>query len=266
MSSWTTEAKHFRVGTMKLEIHPGREAAGAAAAQAAAEALKELADRQNSFGVIFATGASQLDMLDQLTALKGLPWNQVRGFHLDEYVGLSADHPASFRRYLRENLTQKVAMKEFSEIDGNHPDLDRMCRTYADKLSAANPLLCFLGIGENGHLAFNDPGIADFNDPVTVKVAHLDVVCRKQQAAEGWFHSYQDVPETAITLTIPTLFQVPRLIVSVPGSRKAKVMRRTLEEPISVLCPSTILRTHPDATVYLDTESAVELRDLLPDA
>ena len=127
------------------------------------------------------------------------------------------------------------------------------------KLRAASPQLCLLGIGENGHLAFNDPAEANFDDPEVIKVVTLDTMCRQQQLAEGWFKSLEEVPERALTLTIPTLFKVPKLIVSVPGIRKATIVRRALEEPISTNFPATILRTHPDATLYLDPESASEL-------
>ena len=154
-------------------------------------------------------------------------------------------------------------MKEFYEIDGNAQDPDLTCKEYARKLRLAHPQLCLLGIGENGHLAFNDPAEADFNDPLDVKIVHLDEVCRRQQAAEGWFNSFGEVPERAITLTIPALFRVPKLIVSVPGRRKAQVVRRTLKDMISTACPATLLRTHPDATIYLDTESAAEIDDLV---
>jgi glucosamine-6-phosphate deaminase len=153
-------------------------------------------------------------------------------------------------------------MKEFLEVDGTAPDLKQVCRDYAGALRSADPQLCLLGIGENGHLAFNDPDEAKFNDPLDMKIVHLDMACREQQAAEGWFKSFQEVPERALTLTIPALFRVPKLIVSVPGSRKARIMRRTLQEPISTDCPSTILRTHPNATVYLDEESAAELNGM----
>jgi glucosamine-6-phosphate deaminase len=253
------QVKYLQAGTMKVEVHPSREAAGAAAARAAAEAMKELAETRESIGVIFATGASQLAMLDALTGIDGLPWGRIRGFHMDEYIGISADHPASFRRYMRERLTDKVKMHEFSEVDGAAANPEATAREYAEKLRSADPQLCVLGIGENGHLAFNDPPVADFNDPVDVKIVRLDVACREQQAAEGWFESVEDVPEKAITLTIPALFRVPKLIVSVPGSRKARVMRRTFEESIATACPATILRTHPDVTVYLDPDSAAEL-------
>jgi glucosamine-6-phosphate deaminase len=253
-------AMHLNVGTMKLEVYPSRQAAGAAAAQDAAEELRRLDRLGTSIGVIFATGASQFDTLEALTAIPGLPWSHVQGFHMDEYVGLDENHPASFRRYLRERLTQRVAMREFHEINGNAADLDLFGREYAQKLSLAEPKLCLLGIGENGHLAFNDPSEANFNDPQAIKVVTLEHACRRQQVSEGWFASLEEVPKQALTLTIPTLFRVPKLIVSVPGIRKAEAVRRTLEEPIATDCPSTLLRTHPDVTLYLDVDSAAELK------
>lgn len=259
METRDQDVQYFQVEKLKVEIHPTGKAAGAAAAQAAADALRALAGRNGSIAAIFATGASQLDTLRALVRIPGLPWARVRCFHMDEYIGMSADHPASFRRYLREKLTQRVQMKEFFEIDGTAPDPEQECRDYAEQLRLAGPQLCLLGIGENGHLAFNDPAEADFNDPVDVKIVKLDRVCREQQAAEGWFQRFQEVPERAITLTIPALFRVPRLILSVPGSRKATIVRRTLEEPISTDCPATLLRTHPGATIYLDQESSAEV-------
>jgi glucosamine-6-phosphate deaminase len=255
--------KYFEVGTMKVEVHPDARAAGIAAARAAGKELIELAKALDSVGVIFATGASQFETLNELTRMAHLPWNRIRGFHMDEYVDLSADHPASFRRYLRERLTGKVRMNQFFEIDGSAPDPEKTSRDYADELRSADPQLCFLGIGENGHLAFNDPPVADFTDPLDAKIVQLDAVCRQQQMAEGWFPSVDQVPARAITLTIPALFRVPTLIVSVPGSRKAKIVRRAFEEPISTECPATILRTHSNATVYLDLDSASELGDVL---
>ncbi len=257
------QAKQHRVEALKIEIHPDSAAAGAAAAQAAGRILRELEKAGSEIGVIFATGASQLNTLDALTRIEGLPWGRVNGFHMDEYIGLDADHPASFRRYLRERLTGKVEMEAFHEIDGSAPNPEHTARAYAEMLRAANPQLCLLGIGENGHLAFNDPGVASFTDPLDVKIVDLDAECRQQQAAEGWFPSVNDVAQSAITLTIPALFRVPKLIVSVPGRRKAKIVRRALTEPISVGCPATILRTHPDATLYLDAESASELDGLM---
>lgn len=259
MSVDTLPVRQFRAGMMKVEVHPSRQAAGRAAARAAALALSELTRVRDTVAVIFATGASQFETLAALTAMENLPWERVRGFHMDEYVGLSADHPASFRRYLRERLTGKVRMREFNEIDGGAPDPEYTAREYAAMVGAADPQLCLLGIGENGHLAFNDPGVADFEDPLDAKVVELDAMCRKQQLAEGWFPTVDEVPARAITLTIPALMQAPKLIASVPGPRKAAIVRRTIQEEISTACPATILRAHPDVTVFLDAESASEL-------
>jgi glucosamine-6-phosphate deaminase len=250
------------MGTTKLEIHPSRKAACAAAAEAAAAEVRRLGQCGDGIGIIFATGVSQVETLAALTSIPGLPWERVVGFHMDEYVGLDENHPASFRRYLRERLTQRVELRKFFEIDGNAADLDAFSREYIRQLDLAGPRICLLGIGENGHLAFNDPGEADFNDALAMKVVTLDNVCRQQQVAEGWFKGMEEVPKQALTLTIPTLFHVPKLIVSVPGRRKAEVVRRTLEEPISTDCPATILRTHADATLYLDADSAAALKDL----
>jgi glucosamine-6-phosphate deaminase len=262
MMTRTIDVRHLQAGTLKLEVHPNSQAAGGAAARAVRESLLLLKQSTPRIGVIFATGASQLSTLHALTSTPDLPWDRVCGFHLDEYVGLPSDHPASFRRYLRTNLTSLIPMREFYEIDGDHAELDLICQNYAEKIRSGSPLLCLLGIGENGHLAFNDPGEADFQDPKEVKTVKLDRVCRQQQLAEGWFQSFEEVPERAITLTIPTILRVPKLIVSVPGTRKAKIVRQMLAEPISTACPATILRTHPDATVYLDHESAAELTSM----
>jgi glucosamine-6-phosphate deaminase len=258
------DSVHFQVDRLKVEVHQDRVSAGHAAAQAAAGALRHLAAEREHFAVVFATGASQLEMLRVLTTMPNLPWRQVEGFHLDEYVGIDENHPASFRRYLRENLTTRVKMRAFNEINGSAPDPEAVCREYAEKLRAAAPPLCLLGIGENGHLAFNEPGEADFNDPKDVKVVRLDATCRQQQTAEGWFGSIVEVPAHAITVTIPALFRIPRLILTVPGERKAEIMRRVLMEPVATGCPATILRTHPDATVYLDPDSAALVRDWYP--
>jgi glucosamine-6-phosphate deaminase len=257
------ESIHLEMGTLKLQIHASPKAAGEAAALAVAETLKQLDHNGNRIGVIFATGASQLETLRALTSMHDLPWRKIHGFHLDEYIGLDDKHPASFRRYLHENLIQRVPMEEFFEIDGNSSDPDRIRREYVQNLRAADPQLCLLGIGENGHLAFNDPAEADFDDPDAMKVVTLDAECRQQQLAEGWFKRFEDIPEQALTLTIPTILKVRKLIVSIPGHRKAQSVRRTLVEPISTACPATILRSHPDVTLYLDQESAAELDGLV---
>lgn len=254
--------KRMTAGNLKLEIHDSSKSAGESAARAVAQVFEDLDRKGKSISAIFATGASQLAVLEALTVIPGLPWGKIEGFHMDEYVGIADTHPASFRRYMREKLTQRVAMKQFWEIDGKALDLEAFCGNYAEKLRAAAPQLCLLGIGENGHLAFNDPAEANFHDPADVKVVHLDPVCRQQQVAEGWFGNLDEVPDRAITLTISALLRVPKLIVSAPGPRKARIIRRALEEPITTECPATILRNHPDATLYLDKESAAEIKSL----
>ncbi len=250
----------LRAGSLKVEIYSNSEAAGISAAQHAALMIANIAEAHGSIGIIFATGASQINVLRALTEFPGLPWQRVTGFHMDEYENLPRDHPASFRRYLQERLVSRVPMKEFHAIDADRNDLRALCSEYAKKLRAAGPRLCLLGIGENGHLAFNDPPVADFHDPEDVKVVVLDEACKQQQVAEGWFNSIEEVPKRAVTLTIPALLRVPKLIASVPGRRKADIVRRALSEPVSTACPATILRTHPDCTLYLDLDSASKLK------
>lgn len=251
--------RSLQVGNLKVEAYESTEAMGKAAAEAAAESIRALAAQSDTVAVIFATGASQMSMLEALTSIPGLPWDKVVGFHMDEYLGISGDHPASFRRYLRDRLTSKVSMRRFYGVNGSTDNPEETCREYADLLKQYNPQLCLLGIGENGHLAFNDPAEADFEDPLDAKIVSLDGQCRQQQVSEGWFGSLAEVPTRALTLTIPALLRVPRLIATVPGERKAHIVHRTLTEEISTQCPATIMRNHPDTTVYLDPASATEL-------
>lgn len=253
----------FRVDGLNVEIYPDSESAGKAAAEAAGKVLRELGKQQETIGVIFATGASQLDTLNNLVGMSDIPWCKILGFHLDEYVGIDVAHKASFRGYLRKNLTERVSMREFTEINVDAPDLNAMCSAYLQKLNAAMPQLCLMGIGENGHIAFNDPAEADFNDPLGMKVVQLDRECRQQQAAEGWFDTLEDVPERAITLTIPTMLRVRKLIATIPGVRKARSVKEALYGAISEKCPASILRTHPDTTLYLDREAASEIEELV---
>jgi len=229
---------------------------GAAAASHAARRIQELAETRDSVAVVFATGASQLETLRALVRIGTVPWPKVVGFHLDEYQGIEPDHPAAFRRYLRYELTSHVPFREFHWLQGNAENPEMVCREYAAALHGNPPLLCLLGIGENGHLAFNDPAEADFADPFDVKVVGLDRECRQQQVNEGWFSELNEVPASALTLTVPAILQIPELILSVPGPRKAAIVARTLSEEVSTACPATILRRHPNAHLYLDSESA----------
>jgi glucosamine-6-phosphate deaminase len=233
---------------------------GAAAANHAARQIQELAATRESVAVVFATGASQLETLRALVKIEAVPWGRVTGFHLDEYLGIPPDHPASFRRYLKDELTSLVPFREFHWLQGDAQAPERVCRDYAAALRANPPLLCLLGIGENGHLAFNDPAEADFADPLDVKLVDLDRECRQQQVNEGWFSEFAHVPARAITLTIPAILRIPELILSVPGRRKATVVARALYEKVSTACPATILQEHPNTRLYLDSESASAIK------
>jgi glucosamine-6-phosphate deaminase len=256
----------LRVDSLAIEVFEDRAALSLAAAAAAARCLKNLATQYDEVRVLFATGDSQKDALRFLSSMADLPWSKVVGFHVDEYLKFSGEHPGSLpsgystRRYIREWLTSKVPLRQFYEITPDREDPEKTCREYAEMLRAHSPQICLLGIGDNGHLAFNNPADADFQDPIDVKVVTLDLECRQQQADLGSFPTVDDVPQRAITLTIPCLLRVPTLILSVPGEKKARIVKRTISEAVSPVVPATILRTHPNATIYLDRSSAGELR------
>jgi glucosamine-6-phosphate deaminase len=201
-----------------------------------------------------ATGNSQLAFLDVLTGLD-VDWSTVTVFHMDEYVGVGEEHSASFARYIRQRVVDKVNPAAAYLIDGTNDVAAEIAR-YTDLL-AAHPLdLTCLGIGENGHLAFNDPPVADFDDPVTAKEVELDAACRQQQVGEGHFPDVDAVPRTAITLTIPALLSARRVLAIVPEQRKAEAVRAALTGPIDTSCPASILRRTPHATLFLDADSA----------
>ncbi len=248
---------------VEISVHPSAAALGHAAAAAAAASLRRLAASHDVIPVVFATGASQLATLRALTAMPDIPWSRIVGFHLDEYVGIAADHPAAFRAYLRRELSAKVPFRDFHFIaapeaapaSSGDPGGDQAAAAYGALWRRQPPLLGLIGIGENGHLAFNDPG-ADFADPRTVRVVELDERCRRQQVAERWFPELPAVPRRAITVTLPPLMAIPELIVSVPGERKAEAVRRTRQDPITPACPATLLRRHSGARLFLDAAAA----------
>jgi glucosamine-6-phosphate deaminase len=207
---------------------------------------------------MFASVNSQLAFLDLLTADPSMPWSSVIGFHMDEYVGVGIDNPASFAGYMRDRIVARTDVARFHVIDGSAP-ADEECVRYG-ALLATHPLdLCVLGIGENGHLAFNDPPVADFDDPLTVKVVELDDACRRQQVGEGHFPDVDAVPETAITVTIPALLAAARVIVVAPDARKAVPVTAAFTGPVTTVCPASILQTVAHATVYLEPASAAGL-------
>jgi glucosamine-6-phosphate deaminase len=227
-----------------------------AAADQAADVLQTAVADKGVAHAMFATGNSQIAFVEALVgATPGLPWDQVVVFHMDEYVGIGPDHPASFQRWIRQRIVEPAGPRAAHYIDGLAPP-EAECRRYADLL-AAHPLdLCCLGIGENGHLAFNDPPVADFDDDRDVKVVVLDDACRRQQVNEGHFAGDDDVPEQAVTVTIPALLRAARVLAIVPEARKAEPVRSALEGPITTACPASILQQTPHATVFLDADSA----------
>jgi len=197
-----------------------------------------------------------LDFIDALVGAPGLDWTVVDAFHLDEYVGIPMTHPASFRLWLKTRLASRVPLHAMHYVNADAPDLDAECRRYGALLAEA-PIDCgFVGIGENGHIAFNDPPVADFADPLPVKVVHLDDACRRQQVGEGHFAGIAAVPERALSLSCPTIVGFTNLVCCVPDLRKAQAVRDAIKGPVSTTCPASILRTHPHAQLFLDAESA----------
>jgi glucosamine-6-phosphate deaminase len=244
---------------LQVWVHPDRAAAGAAAAREAAETINAAISRQGAARIVLACAPSQDEMLAAL-ATAPVDWPRVTVFHMDEYVGLEAGHPASFRRYLHEHFLSRVRPMAFHGICGEAADAAAECQRYATLLAEAPLDLVCLGIGENGHLAFNDPPVADFADPERVKVVTLDEACRRQQVNDGCFGSLADVPRRALTLTIPLLMGARRLVVTVPGLRKAAAVRAALHGPISTACPASVSRTHLAAVLHLDQAAASTLQ------
>ncbi len=249
----------FSVDSLQVQVYDDRAGAGRAAALAVEQAIR---DRQKAAGhanVVFAAAPSQNEFLAGLVASREIDWSGVVGFHMDEYLGLPSDHPASFRRYLQEHLFRLVGLDQgrVRLIPGERCDRPlQICLGYEDRLLAEPTDIVCAGIGENGHLAFNDPPVADFLDPVKVKVVRLDQACRAQQFHDACFDRIEDVPTHAFTLTIPALLAAPHISVVVPGPRKANAVLTTLRGPVSEACPATALRRHPGATLYLDRDAA----------
>ena len=251
--------KHFAIDRLKIEIHPDRAALGAAASEKAAVILRDTIAKNHSARIIVASAPSQDELLETLTATAGIDWSCVTVFHMDEYVGLAPDHHATFRAYQKTRFLSKVTPAAFHGIGGESTDADAECARYAALLAEAPIDLVCMGIGENGHIAFNDPPVADFRDPLMVKVVELDEPCRRQQVHDGCFPDIDSVPIRAITLTCPALMSGKNLVCVVPGPRKADAVAATLGGKMSESCPATILRTHPSATIYLDTASASKI-------
>lgn len=244
---------------LAIEIHANRQAMGQAAATAAAMHLRDALARQGEARIIVASAPSQNELLAGLAAAPDIDWGRVTIFHMDEYLGLPDSHPASFRSYQQQNLLAHIQPAAFHGIRGETSDAEAECARYTALLKEGPIDLLCMGIGENGHIAFNDPPVADFNDTETIKVVELDRACREQQVHDGCFPSFDDVPTQAFTLTCPTLMAAERAICVVPGKLKAQAVASAVQGPVSESCPASALRRHPAATLYLDEDAAAQL-------
>lgn len=253
----------FTVARLNVLTHPTRLRMGTAAAEQAAQTIQEAIAKNRSARIIFACSPSQKEFMVCLTAFHNVDWSKATIFHIDEYVGLPENHPASFRSFHQKHLLSKITPAAFHGIRGESLDPEAECRRYAALLEEAPIDLLCMGIGENGHIAFNDPPAADFQDPFPVKVVELDRTSRQQQVDDGCFSDIASVPTKAITLTCPTLLAAKRLVCVVPGPRKAAAISNTLRAAtISPLIPATVLRLHPGATLHIDSQSARFLTSL----
>ncbi len=240
---------------MEIRVFDTKAELGAAAAARATDALRAAIADQGRARVIAATGASQVEFLDALTDTEGIEWGKVELFHLDEYVGLPETHPASFRRYLKERLVDRVHPGVFHPMDGEAADPHAECRRVGTLISETPVDVAFVGIGENGHLAFNDPP-ADFETREPYLVVTLDEACRRQQLGEGWFADFAEVPPRAISMSVHRILETREILCVVPDERKARAVRDCLEGEVSPRHPASILQRHPRTTVFLDRDSA----------
>jgi glucosamine-6-phosphate deaminase len=244
---------------MDINIYQTKDEVGESAAKLAAQSIRQGIIRHGEINIILATGASQFEMLSHLVE-EDIPWMKVNVFHLDEYAGMPESHPASFRRYLRERFVSKVkGLGHFYPVNGDSPDPVEECRRLAEVIRGRRISLACIGIGENGHIAFNDPP-ADFDTEEPYIVVNLDDACRKQQLGEGWFPSLNDVPTQAISMSIRQIMKSDQIICTVPDLRKAEAVRGTVENPVNNRLPATILQKHPACTLVLDQFSASLLK------
>jgi glucosamine-6-phosphate deaminase len=240
---------------MLLRVFPDKASLSRAAAEQAASAIRRAIEERGHARIIAATGASQFEFLDTLTKTSGIDWTRVEGFHLDEYVGLPATHPASFRKFLRERLVSKTGIVKFHWIAGDAADPVAVIRDVGKDLASSPIDIAFVGIGENGHIAFNDPP-ADFATEDPYIIVNLDEPCRQQQVGEGWFADISQVPERAMSMSPRQILKAREIVAVVPDQRKAQAVKACLEGEISNLVPASILRRHPNVTLYLDHDSS----------
>ena len=250
--------KTFKADMLSVNVYDTRKNMGEAAAADIAACIKKLLAEKDEIYMIFAAAPSQNEMLEALVADPEVEWNKVHALHMDEYVNLPADAPQGFGNFLRRAIFDKVPFASVNLI-GTDADSEATCARY-DALLTEHPVdIVCMGIGENGHIAFNDPHVADFNDPLKIKKVDLDQKCRQQQVNDGCFQSIDQVPTHALTLTIPTLYNVENVFCVVPAPSKAEAVKNTVTGPVSEVCPASILRKHANATLYVDADSSALL-------
>lgn len=252
--------KNFKFEKVAVSISSTREEMGIHGAERVVELMKRVLETKDEINMIFASAPSQMDVLNAMLARGDVPWDKVNAFHMDEYIGIPSDADQSFGNYLRVRLFNKVQFKSVNYLDGNAVDTKAECERYTALLRKYPVDICVMGIGANGHIAFNDPGIADFFDPVDVKVnGGLDDVSIGQQVNDGWFATGNDVPKTAYTVTMPALLRAPYIVAVVPDISKAEIIGRFFRERISLELPGTAIRQHRNAWLYLDADSASKM-------
>lgn len=247
--------REFTCGKARVHVYDSVPALGRAAAEQATEVINAAISKHARARVILATGNSQLALVEALVRAD-IDWNRVEIFHMDEYIGLSDEHPASFRRWIKTRVADVAHPAKVNYLGGDARDIDREMERFSALLNQEPIDLAFVGMGENAHIAFNDPPVANFRDPFTVKRVKLDDRCRAQQAGEGHFKDLESVPPEALTITCPGLFRAAAWVCSVPDLRKAEAVRCALEGPVSQECPASLVQRHPNAHVYLDRASA----------
>ena len=248
--------KTMQKDLLKVNIYDTRDEMGKAAAADIKACILSLLETKETINMIFAAAPSQNEVLYALATDKEIPWNRVNAFHMDEYIGLSKDAPQGFGNFLKAHIFGLADFKSVNYIDISAPDADAECERYSALLKEYPTDIVVMGIGENGHIAFNDPPVADFNDSKAVKPVALDEICRNQQVNDGCFAKIDDVPKTAITLTVPTLFAGDHLFCIVPAKTKANAVYATVNSEIGEHCPATVLRRHKSAILYLDNDSS----------
>ena len=248
--------REFRVDKLSVLVADNNQEMGRTAAEAIAADLRKLAREKEEIRVMFAAAPSQNTMFEALCGLKDIPWEKIVAFHMDEYIGIGIDRPQSFRAFLKNAIFDKKPFKAVNLIEGDAKDIESTISRYEGMLREKPMDMIVLGIGENGHIAFNDPAVADFNDEHLVKIVELDDICRQQQVNDGCFATIDDVPKQALTVTIPAFMTAGALHCVVPNVRKANAVKNALHGPVGEKCPASILRTHDNAHLYLDAGSA----------